>query len=266
MELTKEKILPVQYTFGEHIVEARPYGNRLRYYKPGERKALVSVTRVSGMIDKSAFLVPWAVKLVYSHILQQLEARHGYITAEEVMIWIDEAKKKPDEAREGAASIGKEVHQWAHDFAKSCIELGEILPIPENEKVQGGIQAFLDWYNSHHVVFKEMEKLVYYRKGKMEYVGLVDAIAEVDGVLTLIDYKTSKGIYSDQFYQLAAYREAYNLFHEPVKKTVILNFDKESGALIEKEIPLAESKKDFAAFCGLYKAAVRERELNGERK
>ena len=80
----------------------------------------------------------------------------------------------------------------------------------------------------------------------------------------VIDYKTSKGVYDDQRFQVAAYVRALandSRVEKLPDGASILNFNKETGDLIHLDIPLEEVSKDFEAFEGLYRAAARVREL-----
>lgn len=281
----------VSFYGGKAQIEIVPWGDHFRFKDVSDKtRSLLSVTGATKYLDKSRALLPWAVRLVGSHISQYVEnGKSGTFTREELVLVIGEAILKPESAKVEGGLAGDAIHTFAHEFAKAKITHSPLPTIDHldekvehDRKVLNGINAFLDWYNSRNVEFLAMEKLVYYnsllagdtKAGEpvIEFVGLIDLVARVDGVVEVIDYKTSKGVYSDQQYQVGGYTKAWNreacLAYNlpPASRSRILNFSKETGELIQKEMTLDETAKDFSAFAGLYHVALREKELDAEWK
>ena len=79
------------------------------------------------------------------------------------------------------------------------------------EKAESCYLNFLQW--------QEMVKLkvhiteVHLVSEKYQCGGTPDAIAFISGKLSLLDFKTGKGVYEDQLLQLAAYREFWTELH-----------------------------------------------------
>ncbi len=123
------------------------------------------------------------------------------------------------------------VHDYAERFAKSVMDGTEAPEIDSEwpEQVLQGISAFLEWFNANEVHFHATEGLVYSKKLKV--VGTADAVASVNGEHVLIDYKTSKGVYSEHHYQAAGYLKMWNEEHKELQLTgaKILHFNKEDG-------------------------------------
>lgn len=84
-----------------------------------------------------------------------------------------------------AAARGTAVHNAIENYVKFNIE---DIP-PEHE---GYFDAFLLWYKEHNVVPYGTEVKLYH-KGLL-YAGTADMIASVDGLDTLIDFKTSASV------------------------------------------------------------------------
>ncbi len=63
------------------------------------------------------------------------------------------------------------------------------------------MDKFISWYKAHEIkpIFMERKFI------SNEYGGTVDFYGEVDGKKTILDFKTSKNIYSSMFLQLGAY-------------------------------------------------------------
>ncbi len=75
------------------------------------------------------------------------------------------------------------------------------------DKAENCFLSYLTWEKQHKVepILCE-ESLVSERFG---YGGTVDMYAMVDGVPTILDYKTGKSIYPEHLYQVAAYRQLF---------------------------------------------------------
>ncbi len=231
------------------------------YRLAGEKTNLISVTACTGVINKADFLVPWAVGLARTHLFQFLEQSTGPFSAEELLPVIEEACKKHSEKKKEAADIGSQVHAYAESLALAQIAGQEAPSLPEDvdERVTAGINAFLNWFVSNHVKFVHAENVIYSKRHG--YAGKFDSIAEVNGKKVLIDYKTSKGIYSEMQYQVAAYRMAYEEEYGKLDGAIILHFDKETGNCTPKEISEDNYPKDASAFLACLQLKKREKEL-----
>lgn len=128
------------------------------------------------------------------------------------------------------------------------------------ERVRAGINAFLNWFVENDVQFLHAEKLVY--SPTHGFAGLVDAVANVNGKRTLIDYKTSKGVYTEMRYQVAAYCLAFEEeYGKSLDGAMILHFDKETGVCNSHPMSEDELTKDSSAFLACLALKKREKEL-----
>lgn len=243
-------------------VEIVFYPDSHRYRLKGEKKYLIGVTSASGIVDKSRFLVPWAINQAIGYTKQYFED-HGIRSIDELFLVLDASARQHEIKKDDAADIGSEVHDWVEKFT-TAKELDDELPkITDDMRPQviNGINGFLDWYNKNNVVYESMEQMVYSRKHG--YVGTIDARAKVNGRRAILDYKNSKGIYSSMRYQVAAYWGADEEEHnQGIDLAIILRFDKETGDFEACEMPLEELKKDYAAFLGCLAVKQREKELD----
>jgi hypothetical protein len=198
------------------------YPDSHRYKLDGEKTYLISATGCTGIIDKSQVLIIWALNLAKGFINTHLEnSKENRFTKEELGPIIEEAMKQHTIKKETAADIGSQTHDWCERFAKAQINKTEIPEIPEApeitenstdeekkkaddmEKVQNGIMGFLEWFNSRKVVFEASERLLYSKIHGV--VGITDFIARINGFRVLGDFKTSKGVYDEQYLQLSGY-------------------------------------------------------------
>ena len=144
---------------------------------------------------------------------------------------IEEALKQHTIKKETAAGFGGTVHDFAEKFAKYKLGLGELpeIKIDWPSEVTQGVNAFLSFFNANNVKFLEVERLVYSKE--FGFCGIFDVLAEVNGELCLIDYKTSKsGHFPEYKAQIAAYKCAYTEeTGVAIKKLIILHFSKDTG-------------------------------------
>lgn len=281
----KTNVEVVSFYGGRVNIEKKPWGDHYRFTIDG-RSGILSCTGVTKFLDKSQALLPWAVGLVGSHVTSTFEARTSEaFSKEEIFLVVNEAIRKPEEAKVAGGKTGDAIHDFAHEFALADIAgkpfpkipKMEGMPQEEKDKALNGINAFLDFYNQHDVEFLQMEKLVYYNsllagdskpdEEVVEYLGIIDLLARVDGKVGLWDYKTGKRVYTDQRYQLSGYVKAWNSQSEFVKceESGVLSFSKETGDLTVCRVSLEESELDFKAFRGLHAVAMREKTLEAER-
>lgn len=139
-------------------------------YTNSKGKKVPSVTTIIGVMNKPG-LAKWANMLGLNNV--------GYED------FLDER-----------ASIGTDFHKMVEEYMFGKPVGG----IHFKESIEM-FRRFMVWAENHYYkVFAAEQVLVGERFG-----GTVDAIGEVDGALTVIDYKTAKTVYADFFVQLAGY-------------------------------------------------------------
>lgn len=165
----KEPPTTPQTDFGKKVMAHQ------RYYSDG--KQVPGVTTVLSVLAKPA-LIPWANRMGLQGI---------------------DTSKYTDEA----ASIGTLAHALIEaDLKGEEPDVSDFSP-KQLERAQYGVQAFREWRAKHNfkpsLVEEELVSDVY------KYGGTIDCVATFDRVLTLVDLKTSSGIWPEHRYQLGAY-------------------------------------------------------------
>ena len=170
-------------------------GNKIHRYTDMDGKKIESNTGATGIVDKSTPLMWWATKLMGLYLLQNYESKPIDFEI------IETAKKKWRDAKEEAADIGTEIHEWIDGWITSK----KAPAIPEKKEVRNGIAAFLDWFKKSNLEFISNERIVYSKKNNV--IGKLDAISYDldDKYLSLDDFKSSKGIYEEMVLQTAGY-------------------------------------------------------------
>ena len=199
-------------------IEILFYPNSHQYRLGKER--LLSVSGISGIIDKSTPLMIWATKMMKEELLKIKNPNEMDIM---------EAQFAYSRKSEKACSIGNQVHEWAEDYVTAKIfDRNKELILPKDINARAGVIAFLEWDKEHDIKYLESERLVYSKEHN--FVGIFDCMAEIDGKITLIDFKTSKRFYPMEMgMQTAGYQIAYEEEIGKIDQRMIVRFDKETG-------------------------------------
>jgi hypothetical protein len=222
---------------------------------PEGRIVVPGVTSIVKMVDKSHKLVPWAVKLTVESVLEQLGKYKRFdnliysVPAERLQEILKTAKAAHRAAKDNAGGVGKIAHDWLEKYGNYRIagrthQQALTIPRPLNQKSNNCIDAALSWFDEHHVVFFSAERKVYSRE--YNYAGTMDWDGLVDGKLSIIDYKTSNGIYDDYWFQTAMYQGAREeeFPDKQYEQRVVLRLGKEDG---EFEAQVREGRYEYEA-------------------
>lgn len=204
----------------------------------------ISVTGATSVIDKSRPLIFWAIGLMKDFLLEV--SSNGETIGDNHIL---EASKQHTIRKDQAASKGSAVHDWIEEYINTKLKKSKDPEMPKDAQVLNGVIAFLKWADEHKVKFIATEKIVYSRKSK--YVGILDALVMVDKKLTLIDFKTSSGIYPEFFLQIAGYKAAYEEeTGKEIKQCYIAHFDKNTAEFDITEL------KDYGKHLKAFLAAL----------
>lgn len=191
-------------------VEARRKTTAGRMYEI-EGELYPSVTTVLQTLNKPA-LLNWIAKEERTHVLEQAgKVYEPGLTRADFLLKLEgslDTKKRADRTVERALEIGTQAHRWIE--WETHRRMGQAVgPAPEvSTPAMTACGAWADWFTAHRVRPVLVEQVVYSRFHG--YAGTCDLVAEIDGVLTLVDYKTSGGgrCYPEAHLQSAAYQAA----------------------------------------------------------
>lgn len=214
---------------------------RHEYFMDGERLPGVTTLVKSGM-PESIPLTQWKI----GHGVQwALDNKDKYSKAELIKL----SKKAYEIESKKAASIGIFTHDYAY-----YTELGEISKANEIlekaklekdwNKIEQCINKFKEWHNETSDKIIASEKIV--ASIKHRYCGKFDRLVNRNGLVILSDFKTSSGIYVDQFIQLAAYTIAIKEWLDiDVDAIEIIRFGKTDGSFEVKTVKSKSSIEEF---------------------
>lgn len=211
------------------------YGNyKPRFYPVGD-KWYPSVTTILSVLGKNA-LIQWAANEAVDYICKTSSVDDPNL--------YENARTAYKRKSEKALDIGTQFHDLAERWLKNEYMYKNTKPEDVTDDVKEMMDNFVDWCNKHSVKPIAVEQKVI----GDGYAGRVDLIAEIDGIITIADIKTSKAYYDDMGLQLAAYRNAYKWGTQenptlPIKRNLIIRVDKKSHRVNTKDFTYHKGKK-----------------------
>ena len=145
----------------------------------------------------------------------------------------------------------------AHLMVEDHID-GKVLDISEypqeiQDQAHQAFEAYLSWEKTTNL--KIIEQAMELVSEEYRFGGCPDAVGEVQGELTLVDWKTSNAVYPDYLIQLAAYKQLWeeNNPERPLKGFHLCRFAKEHGDFAHHYYPkLDEAWRQFVLFREAY--------------
>jgi len=191
-----------------------------------------SVTTIIGdCLDKSGALNQWAANATRDYIIEHWEDMQGMCIDKHLNAARYDFKRLSREALD----IGSEFHDLAERVYKD-----KVIYDSENEKVNNCMQAFESWVKDNDVTMRATERSVY----GDGWGGTLDLECTLNGIHTIVDYKTSKSIYLDSMGpQLSAYWSVTG-----ADEAGILRCDKLSGEYEYKRLKVKTLDKYLRIF------------------
>jgi len=198
----------------------------------GDRE-LPSVTTILQVISKPA-LTAWSAKvereMVTSASADLYEDIHGtprmsrsaYLITLRNRLGLQKAHVK-ELAK--ASDIGSQAHALIEWTMRTQL-MQKCGPSPRiTDAAQWAFMAWEDWRKTVNLKPVCIEQVVF--SENYGYAGTLDLLAEVEGVLTVVDWKTGKAVYSEAHLQNAAYRQAIReMGHGDPKQGLIVRLPK----------------------------------------
>lgn len=193
-----------------------------------DNKKVPSVTTILGRFKNATGLLIWANQIGLKGQLYQ-----------------DELKK--------AGDIGTALHDLAEIHIKE-----EYYELPEDEKVRNCFNQFLEWWDNNNYKVTWTEK--HFCSEKYLYGGTPDLLVNEN---ILVDFKTSKGIYSDYLVQGSAYAKLIEENeNRKIDKFIICRFPKDNSQTEIKEFSKEDLDNAFSYFKLLRKAFDLDKQIN----
>lgn len=219
------------------LLEFNPTG-RDRYRHKPTTLPVHGVTSALGRINMEA-LPGWYSKITSQYWLDEMPTSGRQEDWEEIHKL---AKTEPKRVAKEAGKIGTE----AHEHIETILQ-GRKLPEIKNPFVLNAVKAFQEWIKIRDFKPVYTERVVF--SEKHWYAGTEDGEGHLDGIYTLMDWKTSSGFYDKMDLQTAAYQCAREEESGiDIAQRLILRLDKNTGKFYERIIPACDYPRDKAAF------------------
>lgn len=155
------------------------------------------LSRISG-----GYLADWGANECMKHIKDNLYSGALY-SKEDILEILPAAKVAHKTKSKFATDYGHDCHYWMEMYIKGK----NPEPFEEDSPKRKTIDNILNWAQENNVKFLEAEKLLYSREDNL--AGMTDCVIELDGVLMIGDFKTSRQISESYYLQLSFYAKAY---------------------------------------------------------
>lgn len=181
----------------------------------------MGITTATGFEDKPGLrawerqqIAAFAVTHVDEIAAKDEEVAYRYLQAVPKFLTPEKHDELPLEldlwnAAEVALSDAGEAGTWLHSYVED--HFADAFPEqPLRDDHYQMVEAFHTWESQHDIEVIALERTVYGDR----YAGTADFFAKVDGVTTLIDWKTSRNVWSGHKMQLAAIGAAHTALRE----------------------------------------------------
>lgn len=201
-------------------------------YKTSDGSRVPGATTITGLLNKP-YLVKWANNLGLEGI---------------------DSSKYTDEA----AAIGTLAHEMVQaNLIGQTADTSMFSPL-QVELAENSVLSFLEWKSRHTIVPIICEQPMV--SDKLRFGGTVDCYCMLDGVPTLLDFKTGKAIYEEYFVQVSAYKALLEEAGHPVKRVQILRIGRDETEGFE-ERAITDTTDYFTIFTSLLNVYYTKRKL-----
>ena len=191
-------------------------------YELADGTRVPGATTITGLLNKP-HLVRWANKLGLEGI---------------------DSSKYTDEA----AAVGTLAHALVQAHLQGETLDTSMFSPAQVDLAENAVLSYLEWESRHKIEPIMLEKPMV--SEKLRYGGTLDCYCMLDGIPTLIDFKTGKAIYDEYFVQTAAYKELLLELKLPVERVQILRIGRDETEGFE-ERAITSTDRYFQIFTNL---------------
>lgn len=155
-----------------------------------------------GKVNGKYVTVPKVTRL--AHVAPYLDKIKNY-NSEEYLSLLDEAYKAHSENLTTTASAGTDMHSLLEEYVKWCLDNSNGTPMTARVAIKDKrVEEFAKWAQEHVKKFLWSEAHCY--NVGLWVGGIIDCGAEMmDGSIAIIDFKSSREAYFNQFCQVGGY-------------------------------------------------------------
>lgn len=213
---------------------------------------LIGTTTVINCKAKD-FLKFWTVKLMFTVLMEKWDIKKVYTKKEKEELLLL-AKKAHTVKLDKASDSGKIAHALIQESIEIKVRFEEHSEFLKNPEVKLIYNNWLDWEKTHKIEYLATELII--GSKALWTGGTLDAVAMVDGELTLLDWKSSTILSDDVSIQTAGYK--YMLIECGVDSKIkrrAIRLDKTKVVFEDRLIktPYEKDLKCFSALVDIYR-------------
>ena len=182
------KTCPINYADSRH-----------RYTRIDNGKLLAGVSSVAEMLPKP-YLLQWAANECSNYVRDNFRPN---MSPQELDAMLELARKAHNVKKKKAGDDGTDMHGILELHVNARISGSKFCPSLPITWQARAYDQFLEWESNNKVEWIASELMVF--NLDLDVAGRLDAIAKVNGLLTVIDFKTSNSIGSSFYLQTAGY-------------------------------------------------------------
>ena len=206
----------VNFNEAEHVYQHKVTGE---FYK--------GCTTIADSMEKP-FLAPWYAKEMANEILKAPFDAVKAMTPPEFEKFVTNAKGAGPRIATKAKDDGTAAHDWFESWIKAkMITDMQLAPTPASKEANNAIEAFLSWIKQHEIAWLASEEVV--SSDFFKVAGKLDALAIVDGIPSLIDFKTSSQISESYPLQCAGYHMMLEEMGFKVRQWIVIRTPKDGS-------------------------------------
>jgi hypothetical protein len=221
--------------------------------RDGTALMVAGVTSILKRLSKEN-LIPWAANMAADYFRDCLVAGYDVndpqtsvsFTVAEINEIAKDARKAYAKKAKGAANVGKLVHAFAEAVLKGDTapdRPGQHLTPEDATRYENGVYAFTKWWRDNDIRVIASERVAFSKRWM--YAGTCDFVAEVNGRMTIGDFKTSTGLYPEMALQTAAYQIAIEEEDGVAyPDRLLVRFDKMTGQVFTIRLPRNREHED----------------------
>jgi hypothetical protein len=174
------------------------------------------------------FLAPWYAKEMANAILGVPFDAVQKMSPQGFVALINDSKKAAPAIADKAKEDGTAAHDWIEKaIAYHMDPTLPLAPTPDSPEARNAIEAFAVWTKAHDIQWLASEEVL--SSDVHRTAGRLDALAIVDGIPSIVDFKTSKQISESYPLQCAGYHIMLSEMGFSPRQWIVLRLPKDGS-------------------------------------
>ena len=226
--------------------------DRHKYFR-GDRE-VPGVTKISGIMDDTGWMIPWAAKMCgekAEEILKDVATSKSQIDEVKYKEMALEIKNAHKSKSGSAIAFGHAGHSIMEKYVLWKMGRGPKPTPPKNEDLRDAVKPFIEWSTKNDPDYISTEEVVYYEGEfagmKFDYAGTLDLRFNLGQAHCIADWKTAKNNRRGYIWQMALYAAAVEQsFGRKVDKLILFKLPKDGHGFKIRDVVLDDRHRQLA--------------------